>query len=66
MNMYAMSMPANSNNINVVKKLAVEKDYTLKVLEEGYFELIDNQTGNYQLQKASLGEIYYFLTSTDD
>ena len=66
MNIFNISFPVNDNNINVVRKLAREKDYTLKA--HGYedtFDLIDKQDGKRQFHKAPLEEIYEFLRSLD-
>ena len=66
MNMYQISMPCNSHNINVVRRLATEKDYELrKVRNKDCFNLFNTQTNSYQFRNAELEEIYAFLTSTD-
>lgn len=66
MNIISMSFPASSNNINVVRKLAKEKDYTLKIyIDAEVFDLIDNQDGSLRFCKAQLEEIYDFLCTEE-
>jgi len=61
-----MFFPENSNNINVVRKLAKEKDYTLKMnKDKDGFDLVDNQTNKNRFCKASLEEVYDYLLSMD-
>lgn len=66
MNMYQRSMPCNSHNINVVRRLAKEKCYELrKVRNEDYFDLFDKQSNAYQFRHTQLDDIYDFLVSID-
>ena len=66
MDMYQNYMPCNSHNIDVIRKLATEKDYILrKIRNEDCFNLWDKQNNTYQFRNAQLEEIYAFLTATD-
>lgn len=66
MNIASMSFPVNRNNINIVKKLAKEKDYTLKTHKDAeIFDLVDNQNNSLRFRNTRLEEIYNFLCTEE-
>ena len=65
MNLVSMSFPASRQNINTTRRLAREKDYTLKQEQDETFSLIDSQNGEQRFIKVSLAEIYGFLVRLD-
>lgn len=65
MNLVSISFPASTKNINATRRLAREKEYTLKQEQDETFSLIDNQNGEQRFFKVSLAEIYEFLLRLD-